>query len=185
MEIIQSVGPDCPVILTREPQLVARDMKQLQAVDAEDEVFLQPQLILALYSSQIHLKVGETISFAHLFACDDDAIFVVVDTNIEPTCDAMTLDVDCDVSARAAAPTAVTRGARKLPSLCEPECVNEVPEWLRHLSGYDAGSSSLAQQESIELTCLRRSTTEGDSHVPSYEFQVKRRPKRLLCCLIL
>jgi hypothetical protein len=176
MEIIQRVGPDNPVILVREPKLVARNLKQLQSMDGEDELFLQPQLILALYSSQIHLKQGETISFADLFAFDDDTTYILINTNIDQN----------HVSEQQRQQHRFVRsksqnschGTTDFESSFEADPSSEVPTWL--LSEFGRNESIETCDERIELAaCMDTQPISGHNII------MTRTRRRGLCCCIL
>ena len=177
----------------REPQLIACDMKQLEAIDGQEELFLQPQLILALYSSQIHLKQGETISFSEVFAFHDDSICLVVDTNIDAS--SCPLLPDASVSRQPSAVSATELSASEsFASMCEGDSENEVPDWLRQLSGCDfmRDDRSSDQHQEMEMKLMTMSggaaVTIGDSseYVDDHANTGQAvRWQGLVCCRIL
>ena len=187
MEIIHSIGPDNPVILVREPKLIARNMKQLETMDGENELFLHPQLILALYSSQIHLKQCETISFSNLFAFDDDSMYVVVETNIDQC-----LNTTQTPEHQLVATTSDTDSSEDMTDFensFEPEPDSEVPGWLRELGHFDGDSVPILQQDfelslirSTSTTCQNVSTRTSDPE-SLRRVSPSRQWKRLCCCL--
>ena len=81
IEIVARNGPDCPVILIKEPKVRIKDIKHVRKYRSDEEIILEPNLVMALYSSQINLKAGEFISFTDLVSFGDDQIFLVIETN--------------------------------------------------------------------------------------------------------
>lgn len=95
MEIIQEWGhPDSPIIQVKDPKMVFQSMKELQLLrpvgnsrrkspHLKRDLILKPQSIVSLYSSQVHLKFGETIGFSNFYCFRDDSVYLVIETNIE------------------------------------------------------------------------------------------------------
>ena len=83
MEIVSRVGPDCPVLLVKEPQVRLNDFQQIQRFRSDEEIIQEPNLVLALYSSQIHLRAGETITFADILCFGDDEVYLIIETNCQ------------------------------------------------------------------------------------------------------
>lgn len=77
MEIIQTFGPDYPIIKVTEPKIVISKMKDLLVLSLPHSVILSIQSILNLYSTKT-LQIG-AITFNNIFSFDNDSICVVID----------------------------------------------------------------------------------------------------------
>lgn len=186
MEIIQAIGPDNPVILVREPKLIARNMKQLETMVGEDELFLHPQLILAMYSSQIHLKMCETISFSNLFAFNDGSVYVVIETNIDQ-CQSAAQAIDQHYSL--SSDNESSENMTDFENSFEPDNESDIPNWLKEL-GCSQGDSSLSHHH-VELRLIQPvpahtiqprpcdSVLQAIPH-PAYEWK-----QRYCCCILM
>lgn len=139
LDVVQYIGPDNPVVLVREPKLIARNLKQLQAIDGREELFLHPELILAVYSSQIHLRQGETIGISEVFAFGDDSVYIVIDTNLE-TCGTQDSEIGDSYSVTSDTLSDTSENLRDLSTSCEAmdNSDDDVPAWLRELGECDS-----------------------------------------------
>lgn len=87
MKIVEKIGPDFPVLQIKDPKVIVDNYKQLcmnseQIEGYRCDVIFKPQAIVALYSSQVHLQYGETISMSNFYRFDDDNIYIIVETTI-------------------------------------------------------------------------------------------------------
>ncbi|RWS09745.1 serine/threonine-protein kinase Nek8-like protein [Dinothrombium tinctorium] len=90
MQIVEKIGPDHPVLQIRDPRVVVNSAKELNLLNSpkknyKRDLILNPQPIVSLYSSQVHLQFGETASLASIHCFTDDRIFIIIDTTIPST----------------------------------------------------------------------------------------------------
>jgi hypothetical protein len=83
IDIVGQVGPDCPVLLLKEPQVRLNEVKDIRKFRSDEEIIQEPNLVVALYSSQIHLKAGESISFGDIVCFGDDEVYLILETNCQ------------------------------------------------------------------------------------------------------
>lgn len=87
MNTIETYGPDYPIIQVQDPKVVIKSINQLSIIRSQDkfiqkDVILEPQAIVSLYASSIHLHQGEIIGLANVFCFNDDTIYIIIDTTI-------------------------------------------------------------------------------------------------------
>lgn len=87
MNLVELFGPDYPILLLKDPQVIISNSKHLTLLpfsenDIRQDYILQPQVILALYSSHVTLRFGETIEMSNIYCFHDRKIFLIIDTTI-------------------------------------------------------------------------------------------------------
>lgn len=161
MEIVSRVGPDCPVLLLKEPEVRLNDFKEIRRFRSDEEVIQEPNLVFALYSSQIHLKAGETISFADILCFGDDEVYLMIETNCQKDSVSKRLKVKCEER--------TTLGVPVITSPDEKSTIGSIPSWVlqefhqkplkEHKSIRDQGKASM--QEEMQI---RSPSSAGKQH---------------------
>ena len=77
MNIIQTFGPDYPIVKISAPKIVINNVKDLCMLNTSHSIILTIQCILNLYSTKT-LQSGE-IFFNDIFCFNNDEVFVVID----------------------------------------------------------------------------------------------------------
>ncbi|KAI1280678.1 Serine/threonine-protein kinase Nek8 [Halotydeus destructor] len=159
MDIVEKIGPDFPVIQLKDPKVIIDDVKQLHLLPSSEngvrcDIILKPQLIVALYCSQVHLQYGETISLSDLYCFDDDHVYVVFDTtiglsrlhNTMKSFDAANVTLETSLTDNQRLTAKIKSldllNAQKTPETQTPELspmnktfgeTTEVPDWMKNL----------------------------------------------------
>lgn len=142
MKMVETIGPDFPVLQLRDPQVIVDNFSQLMSLTScpesefKEDLIFKPQAIVALYSSQVHLQYGETINLTELNCFDDESVFVTLDTSISIGREHAEIDEDEEEE-------------NHLMSSKQFSMLN-----LPQLSEYD--SSARSSREDLNITAFRR-----------------------------
>jgi len=85
MNIVATIGPDHPVVQLRDPKIRLNNLKELNDLSSNPNhknIITKPQIILAIYSSIVHLQYGESVTLAQVNVFHDDSVFIIIDTTI-------------------------------------------------------------------------------------------------------
>lgn len=87
MNLVEMLGPDYPVLLVKDPQVILQNSRHLALLSVSEnrvrkDFILKPQIILALYSSHVNLRFGEIIEISNVYCFYDRKVFVIIDTTI-------------------------------------------------------------------------------------------------------
>ncbi|CAG2104632.1 unnamed protein product [Medioppia subpectinata] len=83
MNVVESVGPDHPIVQIRDPQIIIDNLSDLSLLSSTNKaIILKPQPIVSLYASPVHLHQGDAVGLANLYVFPDDSVYIVIDTTI-------------------------------------------------------------------------------------------------------
>lgn len=199
MKVVKSAGSDHPVLLIKEPKVQINDFKDIQKLCSTEEVITSPNLIMALYSSQVHLKYGETVCIKQLVPFGDEGIFLIIETNVQRS-DAQRTRYYSDDELQSRTTNAEhfpKTLIRKPPPFLKNDSFSSFPDWVlkeaRQSNGetkentdvkkQDETDRDIQREELIEqIQGLKRQNFELQGEVSRLRHKKRYTNKLLLCC---
>ena len=68
MNVIETIGPDYPILQIRDPQIIIDNLCDLSLLTSNNRaIILKPQPVVSLYASPVNLHQGDMVGVANLY----------------------------------------------------------------------------------------------------------------------